>query len=103
MAHTYYKDPDEVLDYKFDWAPLTNQREGGISDWLREGEEITSHVITADTGISIDSSANADNNTSVVVWASGGIAGTRYQVSCRVTTNQNRTGERSIYITVLQR
>ena len=101
MSHTYYKDPDEVLDYKFDWAPLTNQREGGLSGWLREGEEITSHVITADAGISIDT--NADNNTTVVIWTSGGIAGTRYLVSCRVTTNQNRTGERSIYITVLQR
>lgn len=103
MAHTYYKDPDEVLDYKFDWAPLTNQREGGISDWLRAGETIVSHIITADAGISIDSTAQADANTSVVAWASGGIAGTRYLVSCRITTNQNRTGERSIYITVLQR
>ena len=34
--NTFIKDPNAVLDYKFDWKPLTNG--SGDSDWLDTAE-----------------------------------------------------------------
>lgn len=82
------KDPDAVLDYPFDW-----------STWL-DGDTISSHTITADSGITVDSSSAT---TSVVtVWLSGGTAGASYSVACRITTAAGRTDERTIRIEVFE-
>lgn len=103
MPDRFVKDPDEVLDYVFDFAPLTNGR--GDTDWLASGETIASKTITADTGITVDSSAITDSSTSVTVWLSGGTVGQRYKVSCRAVTTAStpRTVERSIVVTVWER
>ncbi len=89
MPSTFFKDPSAVLDYKYDW-----------SDWLAGGETISSKTVTAPTGITLDSSALADANTSVVAWLSGGTAGKYYDVVCRIVTSASRTDERTIRIRV---
>lgn len=96
-----HKDPDAVLDYRFDWAPLTNGR--GRSDWLASGETITSRTIVAESGITVDSSSITDAGTSVTVWLSGGTAGVDYEVTCRVTTSESRTDDRTMTVMVRQR
>lgn len=98
---TFKKDPDAVLDYKFDWAAETNG--SGTSDWLQAGETISAHTIDEDTGISVDSSALTDANTSVTVWLSGGTAGTKYAVRCEIETSASRTDERTMMIAVQER
>ena len=98
---TFVKDPDSVLDYKFDWKALTNGT--GASDWLGSGETISSHTITADTGITVDSSAETDTDTSVTVWLSGGTAGTSYNVACKIVTSGSRTDERTMVVMVQAR
>lgn len=103
MARTFIKDPSAVLDYVFDWAALTNGREGATSDWLDAGETISSHTITATSGITVASSSLTDSNTSVTVWLSGGAAGNYYTVTCRIQTSAARTDERSIRIKVRER
>jgi hypothetical protein len=103
MAQTMIKDPDAVLDYKFDWAPLTNGVSGAASDWLQSGETISDHTITATTGITVDSSSITDSNTSVTVWLSGGTAGTDYSIVCHITTSAEREDDRTIFIRVEQR
>ena len=60
------KDPSAVLDYVFDWT-----------EWLATGETITDHTITADTGITVDSST--EDAGKVTVWLSGGTAGINYK------------------------
>ena len=90
MASTFIKDPSAVLDYAFDW-----------SGWLQSGETIASYVITADTGIVVDSSAEAGGK--VTVWLSGGTAGTSYRVACKITTSAARTDERTVWIQVSDR
>lgn len=95
------KDPDAVLDWKFDWKSSTNGR--GFTDWLETGETISSHTITAATGLTVDSSALADTNTSVIVWLSGGTAATSYTVACEIVTSAGRTDERTITINVADR
>ena len=84
------KDPSAVLDYAFDWT-----------EWLATGETITVHTITADTGITVDSSTELDGK--VTVWLSGGTAGQNYKVACKITTPAGRTDERTIWIKVVER
>ena len=84
------KDPSAVLDYAFDWT-----------GWLAAGETITDHTITADTGITVDSST--EDAGKVTVWLSGGTAGINYKVACLITTTAGRTDERTIWIKVVDR
>jgi len=84
------KDPSAVLDYAFDWT-----------GWLAAGETITDHTITADTGITVDSSTESDGK--VTVWLSGGTAGINYKVACLVETSAGRTDERTLWIKVVER
>jgi hypothetical protein len=85
------KDPSAVLDYAFDWK----------EEWLATGETIADHTITADTGITVDSSTESDGK--VTVWLSGGTAGINYKVACLITTSAGRTDERTIWIKVVER
>lgn len=96
MANIFIKDPDAVLDYKFDWAALTNGTGG--SNWLASGETISSKTITATSGITVASSSITDTNTSVTVWLSGGTDGSDYLVACKIVTSSSRTDERTITI-----
>ena len=96
MAKLFTKDPDAVLDYKYDWAALTNG--SGSEDWLQDGETISTHTVTVATGLTKDSSTLADDDTSVIVWLSGGTVNARYAVTCQIVTTAGRTDERTIYI-----
>ena len=97
----WVKDPDAVLDYKFDWKASTNGT--GSTDWLATGETIASYTIDEDTGITVDSDSRTDANTSVTVWLSGGTAGVEYSVRCEVVTSASRTDERTMMIKVEER
>jgi len=83
--NTYIKDPSAKLDYIFDW-----------SDWLAASETILSAVITAPTGIT--AGTGIINSGQVLTWITGGTAGTRYIIACKITTNAERIDERSIII-----
>ena len=91
MANNQYlKDPSAILDWAFDWT-----------DWLAAAETITDHTITADTGLTVDSST--EDAGVVTVWLSGGTAGENYKVACLITTSAGRTDERTIWIKVADR
>ena len=96
------KDPNEVLDFKFDFASLTNGT-GGQTDYLESGETITSQTTTAETGITVDSSSITDTNTSVTVWLSGGTVNTVYDITCNAVTSSGRTVERTRNVKVSNR
>lgn len=101
VTSRFTKDPLAVLDYKFDWASLTNGNGG--SNWLATGETISSFTVTASAGLTIQSSSATDTNTSVTVWLTGGTAGTIYTVVCKIVTSQARTDERTMTIVVQNR
>lgn len=90
MATVFEKDPDAVLDYEFDW-----------SDWLPTGDTIASAVVTADTGLTIDS--QSETTTAVTVWLSGGTAITSYEVTCHIVTAEAREDDRTIVVQVIER
>jgi hypothetical protein len=104
----YLKDPDATLDYKFDFAPLENGQDAD-SNWLDRNsspvEQISSYVITVESGITVVKDALSDSNTSVTVWLSGGTVGSIYNVACKITTasSPQRIDERTIRIKIVQR
>lgn len=89
MPQQFTKDPDAVLDYKFDW-----------SDWLATNETISSQTTTASTGLTVDSSSITDANKSVTVWLSSGTVGNTYTVRSRITTSASRTDDRTMQIVI---
>lgn len=89
MDNIFVKDPDAVLDYKWDWTA-----------WLGS-DTIISKNATVPAGITKDSDTN--DTTSVTVWLSGGTADADYKVSCRITTAGGRTDERTITIRVKEK
>jgi len=93
MAQTFSKDSEAVLDYKFDWD----------TNYLEVGETISSATVTAESGITKDSDSITDSDRTVTVWLSGGTAGEKYTISCKIVTSLSRTDERSIYIKVYER
>jgi hypothetical protein len=76
------KDPDATLDWIFDW-----------NEWLGENETIANSEFIVDPGITVESSMNSQKTATV--WLSGGTEGEVYRVTCRVTTNEGRTDDRS--------
>lgn len=86
------KDPAEVLDYQVDWD--------GVNSWL-QGDTITSATWTVPAGLTQVSDSRTA--TTATVWLSGGVVGSRYTVSCAITTAGGRTGKRSFTVVVRQR
>jgi hypothetical protein len=84
------KDPDDELDYVFDW-----------SDWLETGETLTTCTWSTPTGITQDD--DDIGATTATVWLSGGTVGETYTVGCLVTTSMGRSCERSCRILVAER
>ncbi|BCQ23179.1 hypothetical protein NK8_13040 [Caballeronia sp. NK8] len=84
---SFIKDPQAVLDFNWDW-----------SAWLGEEETIAEKSVTADTGITVNSST-IDGGV-VVAWISGGVAGTAYVVACTIKTSAGRTETRRISVSV---
>lgn len=84
----FTKQPVEVQDYDIDFTSyLTSQ-----------SDTASSHVVTADPGITIASS----NLTSgvVKVFVSGGVDGNQYKVSASITTAGGRVKQGDILIRV---
>jgi len=79
------KDPDSVIDYGVDW-----------STWLTTGETIASSawVVPGD----LTSVSESNTTTETAIFLSGGIVGTEYTVTNRITTSASRTEDRSMLI-----
>lgn len=104
MPDLILKDSDSILKYTFDWAPVTNGREGAKIDWLDSGVTISSYTITADPGITIDSDALTDSNTSVTVTLSGGSTteGTTHNILCHIVASDGQEEDKTLVIEMLE-
>lgn len=82
MSIVHGKQPDEVLDYTFDF-----------SRWLTAGDEITSATssVTSTEGgtVAIDNTDHDD--TTATVWMSAGIDAETATVKVQIITAQGRT------------
>jgi len=97
------KRPLEVLQYTFDFAPLTNSRAGADSDWLASGELITGATVTTTSGLTVDTYAIDSGAQQVTCRLSGGTAGQSYWVTCEITTDGTQTARRDKQIQVVSR
>ena len=87
---TYLKDPDAVLDFGFDW-----------SDWLADGETISTSEWTVEAGITKDS--DSKTTTVTTIWLSGGSAGTTYNLTNHIVTSGGREDDRSFRVKIIER
>lgn len=92
------KAPTAKLDYVFDWAPAENNT--GLSNWLAEGETISSYTLTISDGIDKVSDALIKNSTAILVWLDNGTVGEDYLIVCSVVTNQGREDTRTFILPV---
>jgi len=92
------KDPEAELDYLFDWAAKRNNN--GLTNWLKEGELITSHTLVIPDGISIISDYRLFENSAVQIWMTAGTNLVDYTITCKIETNQGRKDTRRIIIPV---
>lgn len=86
------KDPNDVLDYTFDWTAYL----AAIADTITG-----TPTLTLDTGITKNSQTNTTNTVTLII--SGGTAINIYRVLCQIQTAACRTIERSFYIRVINR
>lgn len=91
QTFTVFKDPNEILDYGFDWG----------TNVLAVGETIVSRTVTVSAGLTKDS--DSATTQIVTVWLSGGTAGQSYTVACRIVTSSSRTYERTMTVRVQER
>ena len=87
----FVKDPDEVLDYSFDW-----------SEWLSDGDIIVNSMWIVD-GTDLDLSSDqlpSYDDTSTTVWLEGGTLGANYHLTNRITTADERIADRTVLIKV---
>lgn len=89
--NTYQIDPDAVLDYSFDWTL-----------WLAAGETIATKTIVPSSGITVTTSSITAGV--VTIWVTGAtpVASTQ-TLTCRITTDQGRTDDRTISLVVTNR
>lgn len=98
------KDPDSVIDYGREW--------GGDKGWLGETEEITvsNFIITCEDeevpALKINVALGDGifpGGKDTFVWLEGGTVDLEYNLTNRITTNENRTEDRTGIITVTEK
>ena len=90
------KKPNEAKNYTFDLAPRLDAQSIAIS---------TIVSVTADSGLTVDSSALSSDSKSITVRLSGGTAGAIYKVTAQFTTtgSPTQTLEADIFVPVRER
>lgn len=98
----FEKQPSENKDYDYDWTL-----------WMPSGDNISSSVVTADTGVTLGTKQQGDyidgvwtestTGKSIKQFISGGTDGTNYKVTCVMTTTAGRIDEREIIIMVREK
>ncbi len=87
---TWVKDPNAILDYKWDYA-----------SWLEPGDTIAAHEVVIVGTVVLG--VNSHDDTSVTAWLSGGTEGERARVTVRVTTVDGRVDDRTSVVDVRSR
>lgn len=90
MATWSPKDPADVADYWFDWT-----------DFLPTPETITAATVTAAVGITATAQDHTDKT--VRVRLTGGTTGTKYSVTCLISTSSGETFEITKMLSVKDR
>lgn len=82
----YTKDPDETIDFAFNWKPLLDGDTISVCDFLLPD------------GLTEVSSSNT--TTEAAIFVSGGSDGSIYRITNRIETTGGRTRDQTIYVLV---
>jgi hypothetical protein len=82
----YVKDPDETIDYVFNWKPELY------------GDTIFTSEFLLPDGLEEESSSNT--TSSATIFVSGGDSGNTYRITNRIVTIGGRTRDRTINVTI---
>jgi hypothetical protein len=82
------KDPDETVDYGFDWSAALGTDTISTSTWI------------VPAGITQNSASNTA--TSSTIWLSSGTAGAIYELTNRVVTAGGRTYDQTAVLLIKQ-
>lgn len=88
------KDPDEFLDYGFDWAERLEPGETIVTSTWFINEALPEIELSDESVVS---------NRYTLVWISGGAVGERYSVTNRLTTSVGRIYDETARIRVRER
>lgn len=86
------KDPDEELDYQFDWSAR-----------LVAGETISSSTFISSGSSSIILDRNAISGGLTTFWARGGAAGEAVQITNRIVTSAGRKYDKTATLRIQNR
>jgi hypothetical protein len=86
------KDPDDILDYSFDWTSR-----------LTSGDTISASTWIVPTGIVKNSDSIGPGSKTTIIWLSGGTIGVKYTLTNRITTVAGRQIDQSVDIKVKTR
>lgn len=84
------KDPDEVLDYYFDWAAV-----------LASGETVVSSVVALVTAAGLVLNSQSNTTTRSTLWVSGGTDGLTGVFTATVQTSGGRTFEAAAVLPIV--
>lgn len=85
----YTKDPDETIDYVFNWKPEL------------DGDTISTSSFVLPDGLTSVSTSNT--TTTATIFVSGGSEGSTYRITNRIVTAGGRTRDRTIYVLVIEK
>lgn len=91
------KDPQDTLDYTFDWSRLLSGATLSDVVWFINGAQITAPGQTVSTLTSVNTT---NSTTSTTILLSGGTVNVTYTVSCRITSSSGLVVERSARISI---
>tara|TARA_B100000925_G_scaffold291851_1_gene281915 strand:+ start:1901 stop:2215 length:315 start_codon:yes stop_codon:yes gene_type:complete len=96
-------DPDEVADFSVDWGRFLGTDTIASVVWLANDTLLATNVSLG--GVNGDLMLIQPTNTNTVATArfTSGINGTRYKITCRITTTGSKTFERNIFLRVRSR
>lgn len=88
----FTRDPDAELDYGVDW-----------SDWLQDGETISSSEWAVDSGEGLTLDNAAHDDTMTTIWTlPGATVGVTYHLRNRIVTSEGRTDDRTLLIRIVE-
>ena len=94
MANVLVKDPDEVIDYTVDWE---------AESWLATSETISTSTWSVSPSGTLTVDSDSNDTTTATVMLSAGTVGITYRVTNEITTNQSRTGHKTVVVRVEER
>lgn len=91
-----YFDPNAIRDIPFDW-----------SAWLADiGDTYASHTFVVDAGLTLVTSGQSGGIITARIQASGSPAltvGSKYAVTCRITTTGGQKEDQTLYLKVFEK